>query len=363
MPRIILAGGGSAGHVEPALSVADALVRIDSTVIPEFLGTSSGLETHLVPARGYQLRTIPKVPMPRRLDLSAFSFPIRILAAILKARREIKGASAMIGFGGYVSAAAYLAALTLGIPYTIHEANSKPGWANRMGRFFASHLAVNFPSVGKKWKKSKVTGMPIRDSIAALAQASRSDIQEIRDDLLIRSGFDPKLPVVVIFGGSLGSRKINEAVAEALDRGVFAGVQVIHALGMNNQLPAARSGYLPLPYLENMPAVLAAADLIICRSGAVTCSELMTVGRFAILVPLAHGNGEQVDNAKELVARGLAVMIQDSNFNAAWLCDNFAENLARASGIGDRRSIDSVESAAQIAKLVLSDLPKFGAQR
>lgn len=359
MPRIVLAGGGSAGHIEPALAVADALVQLDSNIQPEILGTPSGLETRLVPSRGYHLRTISKVVMPRKLDFVGLLFPVRILQTVLQARNEIKGAIALVGFGGYVSAAAYLAAFTLRIPITMHEANSKPGWANRMGRHLAAKVAVNFASLGRKWRGSIVTGMPIRKSIIELTRMERGEFDSIRSNLASEFGFNPKLPLIVIFGGSLGSQRINDAVASAIESGV-GDIQILHALGSANPLPKARPGYFPVPYLEDMSKVYASADLVICRSGAVTCAELSAAGKFAVLVPLAHGNGEQIDNADELVSQGIAIRVPDSEFDGEWLITNLRSTLERAREIGDLRSDASIQSAEEIARITLSTVRSSG---
>ena len=144
---VLLAGGGTAGHIEPALAVADEIKKIRADINCEFLGTDGALEALLVPKRGYSLHTIKKVVLPRSLDGEIFLFPFRLVVSTVQAIKALRGVDLLIGFGGYVSAPAYLAAYFKGVPIVIHEANAKPGWANRLGRVFAKLVAVNFETV------------------------------------------------------------------------------------------------------------------------------------------------------------------------------------------------------------------------
>ena len=345
--RFIVAGGGTAGHIEPALAVADAIMDHDSSATCEFLGTDGGLEKMLVPKRGFLLRTIPKVILPRKLSLSSTLFPLRLLFAIAKTFREIRGATALIGFGGYVSAPAYLAAYLQRIPIVIHEANAKPGWANRLGRHFARVTAVNFAEVQRAWPSAVLTGMPIRKSLASVVtMQDRSSFRRLHADTW---GFDSNRPIVAIFGGSQGSVHINKVVAEYVSDG--CDVQIIHAVGINNPLPHARPNYLPMPYFHDMAAIYGSADLLITRSGAVTCSELAALGKFSILIPLPHGNGEQVDNARSLVAQNSALMVSNEEFTSSWLRENLGraiETAARNTHHGDATNLHAADRIAEL---------------
>lgn len=320
-PRVVLAGGGTAGHIEPALAVAESLRKLSPSLDIEFLGTDSGLERLLVPQRGYVLRTIPKVVMPRRISLGLIRFPISLIESILKARKVLKGATCLIGFGGYVSASAYLGAKLAGVPIALHEANAKPGWANRLGRHVADVVAVNFQKVQRDWPGSILTGMPIRNSLTELTKLSEAELRKFRELHAKSWNFDPDKAIVAVFGGSQGSAHINSAISEYLQY-ADSEIQIIHAVGINHALPSATSDYLPMPYFHDMAAIYGSADLLITRSGAVTCSELMTVGRSAILVPLPHGNGEQIDNAAALVEQGLATSVDNESFTGTWLKQN-----------------------------------------
>ena len=353
--RVVLAGGGSAGHVEPALAVADSLSSLDKALRVEFLGTASGIESTLVPQRGYRLLTIPKVALPRRISLTTLTFPVALLRSTYLAAVKLRGADMLIGFGGYVSASAYLAAKILRIPTVIHEANAKPGWANRLGMRSASIVAVAFENLAERWPQSILTGMPIRSSIAALAELDESARRELRVKSAAKFGLDANRPIVAIFGGSLGSARLNQAIGELLESDL-SGVQLIHAVGRANPLPPSRPDYVPMPYFDDMPAIYGAADLLITRSGAVTCCELMTVARFAILVPLPHGNGEQGQNAERLVDDGLAFAISDKEFCGDWLRANLQRALQAARESRAKPSRLHITAADEIAKLALAKI-------
>ena len=348
--RVLLAGGGTAGHIEPALAVADALKSKSRDITCEFLGTNGALETLLVPKRGYRLRTIPKVVLPRTLSLQSFLFPIQLLRALVSTLSHTKDADLLIGFGGYVSAPAYLAAALRKIPIVVHEANAKPGWANRLGRRFAKVVAVNFASVQSQWPNAVLTGMPIRQSIASVAEMK--DKSHFRKLNFESWGFDPNRPLIAIFGGSQGSRHINEVVAEFIADG--SDFQIIHALGVNNPLPEQRAGYLPLPYFHDMAAIYGSADLLITRSGAVTCSELATVGKYSVLIPLPHGNGEQFDNAWALVEQGAAMAVPNKEFDVVWLRKNLVGALEKARSFQSHDAGLNIHAAERIAELALS---------
>lgn len=359
MRRVILAGGGTAGHIEPALAVADALLKLDSEIHCEFVGTESGLEKDLIPARGYRLHFIPKVTLPRHLTLRALLFPFQLVRTQRAAMKIVRGSDLVIGFGGYVSAPVYLAAKRLKVPIVIHEANARPGFANRLGRTFAKVIAVNFESVRSQWPSSILTGMPIRESISNLALMSPSEREKFRKVSASKYGFDPDRPIVAVFGGSQGSQKINSVIEIALKE-LPESIQVIHAAGRNNPLPLKTKNYLPLPYFDDMASIYGAADLLVTRSGAVTCSELMALSKFAILVPLPHGNGEQNENAADLVKAGLGISVPDSQFNTNWFVEQLPTALRAAQLLKNvapqSSSLIHCSAAKRIAELALAEL-------
>ncbi|MFM1788825.1 MAG: hypothetical protein RLZZ12_174 [Actinomycetota bacterium] len=357
--RIVLAGGGTAGHIEPALAVADAIRKLDKSIEIEFIGTATGLESLLVPQRGFRLRAIPKVALPRRFAISALRFPFAIIKSVLTARKIVKGADLLIGFGGYVSASSYLGARLAGVTIAIHEANAKPGWANRLGRHFAKIVAVNFEEVRADWPGSILTGMPIRSAITELAKLSPEERNKFRELQAQSLGLDPKRPIIAAFGGSQGSAQINSAIQSFIAESStesMGNLQILHAVGLNNALPSPQENYLPVAYFHDMAAIYGVADLLITRSGAVTCSELKTVGKFAILVPLSHGNGEQIDNALSLVEQSRAVMVPNEDFTGEWLLDNLVRTVKDVVRTSIEPADLHIRAADRIASLLMAEI-------
>jgi len=316
---IIFSGGGTAGHVEPALSVAQQWMRENPKDQCIFIGTSHGLETTLVPSAGFALRTIKKVVLTRRISPAIVLMPFQLIQAVLQARSIIKGASLLVGFGGYVSAASYIAAKSCGVPIVIHEANARPGIANRLGARFTSSLAVSTPVTHGVFSKALVTGMPLKSSIISIISRSESDWGQVRRSAKRTLGFDDTLPLILIVGGSQGSQVMNSVIEQSLSSLLQKKIQVMHSLGKKNSLPAAQSGYQPHSYISDMATAYLAADVIISRSGAVTCSEFEALGKFALFIPLAIGNGEQLPNAQHLADQGRAQVLNQKDFTSQWL--------------------------------------------
>jgi UDP-N-acetylglucosamine--N-acetylmuramyl-(pentapeptide) pyrophosphoryl-undecaprenol N-acetylglucosamine transferase len=318
---VVLAGGGTAGHVEPALALADALRRRDPSTVVTALGTATGLEARLVPARGYALAEIPLVPLPRRLTPDLLRVPARVAGAVRRTRAHLDRVSAdvVVGFGGYVALPAYLAARRRGTPLVVHEANARAGLANRVGARLTPHVAAAVEGCGLP--EARVLGIPLRAAVARLDRAAS------RDEARAAFGLDPG-PVLLVTGGSQGARAVNAAVTGAAADLAAAGVQVLHVAGPK-QADAVRSALqeaLPqgvpashhvLPYVDRMELAYAAADLAVCRAGALTCAELAAVGLPAVYVPLPVGNGEQALNARPVVAAGGGLLVEDASFDAA----------------------------------------------
>ena len=304
---VVLAGGGTAGHIEPALAFADALRRADPELGIVCLGTERGLETRLVPMRGYELALIPPVPLPRKLTPELLSVPGRLNASVAAAARVLEQARAqvLVGFGGYVATPAYLAARRRHVPIVVHEANARPGLANRIGARFTRHVFTGQPDT--KLPHATYIGIPLRQEIAGL------DRLAMADKARAHFGLRPDLPVLLVTGGSQGARSLNYAVLDAADSIRAAGLQVLHILGPRSdievQLPPTGPPYVTLPYVDRMDLAYAAADFAICRSGAMTCAELTAVGLPAAYVPLPHGNGEQRLNALPMAAAGGGLIV------------------------------------------------------
>ena len=338
---MLLAGGGTAGHVEPALATADALRRLEPDCELALLGTERGLETRLVPARGYPLELIDPVPLPRRVSPDLARVPTRLRRAVRQAGQVIDrmDADVVVGFGGYVALPAYLAVRRRRLPLVIHEANARPGLANRVGARFATAIAVATPV--PTLPRAVHIGMPLRQSV------SRLDRSAARPAARRAWAFDER-PVLFVFGGSQGARRLNEAVVGAAERLVASGVQVLHATGINNhddvvaQLKDAgvTDGYVAVPYVDDMPSAYAAADLALCRAGAMTVAEVSAVGLPAIFVPLPIGNGEQRFNAEPVVAAGGGVLVADDLMSPSSLLDTVVPLLR------DRSRLEAMSAAA-----------------
>ncbi len=304
--RVVVAGGGTAGHIEPALNLADALrERVPGSEVTA-LGTAGGLETTLVPRRGYPLELIPAVPLPRRPSAQLLTLPSRLRHARSAVRGVLTrtGAEVVVGFGGYVALPAYLGARGR-VPIVVHEANAKAGLANKVGARLTRHVAE---TVRGSLPHAELTGIPLRAAIATLDRAAA------RESARRSFGLDPDRPTLLVSGGSQGARRINESVAGAVPGLLAAGVQVLHVVGPRNsdQLAPASAGYLTVEYVDGMERAYAAADVMLCRAGAMTCAELAAVGLPAVYVPLPIGNGEQRLNALPVVAAGGGVLVPDA---------------------------------------------------
>jgi UDP-N-acetylglucosamine--N-acetylmuramyl-(pentapeptide) pyrophosphoryl-undecaprenol N-acetylglucosamine transferase len=315
----VLAGGGTAGHIEPMLALADALRRADPRIQITCLGTERGLETRLVPMRGYDLELIPAVPLPRSVDAQLLSVPGRLRSAIAETTEVLDevGAEVVVGFGGYVATPAYLAAKRRGVPIILHEANARPGLANRIGARLTHRVFTGQPRT--RLAHATYIGIPIRREIAAL------DRLALADKARAHFGLRPDLPVLLVTGGSQGARSLNLATVAASGWIRSAGVQVLHIIGprtdMNVPPPGGETPYVTLPYLDRMDIAYAAADFALCRAGAMTCAELTAVGLPAAYVPLPHGNGEQRLNAAPIADVGGGLIVDDAALTPEWIAD------------------------------------------
>jgi UDP-N-acetylglucosamine--N-acetylmuramyl-(pentapeptide) pyrophosphoryl-undecaprenol N-acetylglucosamine transferase len=318
--RVVLAGGGTAGHIEPALALADALRQLDPNIGITCLGTERGLETRLVPARGYELQLVPAVPLPRAITPQLLSVPGRLAGAINAAAgiMDRVQADVLVGFGGYVATPAYLAARRRGVPIVVHEANPRPGLANRLGARLTDHVFTGHPDT--PLARAKYVGIPLRREIVTLDRLSMGD--------KARSwfGLEADLPTLLVTGGSQGARSLNQAALAAAPALRRAGVQVLHVIGPKNTLevepPPGDPQYVVLQYVDRMDLAYAAADFALCRSGAMTCAELTAVGLPAAYIPLPHGNGEQRLNAMPIVQGGGGIMIDDADLTSDWIIQN-----------------------------------------
>lgn len=327
------------------MAVADALRALDADVRITALGTVRGLETRLVPARGYDLELITPVPLPRKFNADLARLPLRVLRAVRETRAVLRDVQAdvVIGFGGYVALPAYLAARGLGanrVPVVIHEANARAGLANRVGARGAQRVLSAVPDCGLA--HPEVVGVPVRAAITTLDRAA------LRAAARAEFGFADDAKVLLVFGGSQGARSINQAVAGAAKHLAAAGVSVLHAHGPKNTLDLLAAGageppYVAVPYLDRMDLAYAAADLAICRSGAMTVAEVSAVGLPAVYVPLPIGNGEQRLNALPVVNAGGGILVDDASLTPDFVADTVAGLLT------DTARLTAMTSAAVLA--------------
>ncbi len=312
--RAILAGGGTGGHVIPALAIAQELRdRYRADVL--FIGTARGIENRLVPAAGFALRLVSvgalkKVSLATRLK-TVFALPRAIFdaAAILREFRP----EVMIGVGGYASGPAMLAAALSSVPTVAFEPNYVPGLANRLVATMVSAAAVQFPDTCRFFRNCRVTGVPVRRAFFEIPP---------------RPAGAP--PTLLVFGGSQGARALNRATLDSISvlREQIPQLRVLHQTG-ERDYDEARAAYLTAdaaaevyPFIDDMPQAFARADLVVCRSGASTVAEIAAAGKPAIFVPFPHAaDDHQRRNAEALVRAGAALMIPESELTSARLVE------------------------------------------
>lgn len=301
---VLLAGGGTAGHIEPALAVGQALRdRHQANILA--LGTPKGLESQIVPERDVALHLIGPVPIPRNAPLKMLGVPGKLYKSVTQAMRVIRdnNVNAVFGTGGYVAASAYLAARFTSTPFYVLETNALAGMANKLGIWLGG---TGFNAVADSGMKGEVVGIPVRPDLGGAHDSNAAcrgrELFSLTDDRR----------TLLVTGGSQGARSINEAVDGARERLIADGWQILHAYGSKNTPPSEMEHYHGTPYIEDMAAALAAADVAVCRSGAMTVAEVTASRLPAMYVPLPHGNGEQGKNSADIVAAGGARLIEDA---------------------------------------------------
>jgi UDP-N-acetylglucosamine--N-acetylmuramyl-(pentapeptide) pyrophosphoryl-undecaprenol N-acetylglucosamine transferase len=331
--RAILAGGGTGGHVIPALAIANELKKsFEAEVL--FIGTARGIENRLVPAAGFALELV-RVGALKNVSLmtrakTAFDLP----RAVWDASRMLNefAPDVVIGVGGYASGPAMLAAVVKHIPTLAFEPNVVPGFANRMVARFVSAAAVHFEETGTYFRHAEVTGVPVRQAFFEI-RAKRAGV-----------------PTLLVFGGSQGAHAINEAMIRCLPelQRQAPGMHIIHQTGerdYNDALAAYRGlgeSAEVFKFIEDMPAAFARADLVVCRSGASTVAEITAAGKPAIFVPFPRAaDDHQRVNAEALARSGAAVLVEESKLEGVWLAETIAALL------GDPRRLEQMSLAAR----------------
>lgn len=335
--RFVITGGGTGGHIYPALAIARGLQDKYPGAEILYAGKTGGLEAGLAARAGLPFQSIPLAGLQRRLAVRNVTAVWQAARGVIRARRILTGfrPDAVVGTGGYVCGPVVLAAALSGIPTLIHEQNALPGMTNRLLSRFVSRVAVTFADAVRYFPRRDrvvLTGLPVRPEILAFCR------EEARRTL----GVPVTGRLVLCFGGSQGARTINEAMAEVLPR--FAGrpgVYFIHVTGpaqfepfmaslARAGLSSPQSGNITVKsYLYEMPAALAAADLVICRAGAATIAELTVAGLPCVLVPYPHATGNHQEfNARALEKQGAALVIRDAELSGSLLSREVAQLLA-----------------------------------
>jgi UDP-N-acetylglucosamine--N-acetylmuramyl-(pentapeptide) pyrophosphoryl-undecaprenol N-acetylglucosamine transferase len=355
-----MAGGGTAGHTSPLLATADALRRLRPDIAVTALGTPRGLEVRVVPEAGYPLELVPPVPLPRSLSGDLLRVPGRLRGAVAAAVEVVDRVrpDVVVGFGGYVSVPAYLAARRRRVPIVVHEGNALAGLANKLGARLTTRVATSFP--GTELRNGTYVGLPIRRMISTL------DRPALRAEARQAFGLDPDRPTLLVTGGSQGARRLNQGVSGAQRALADAGVQVLHVAGPKGEVAvtagAGDPAYVVVPYVDRMDLAYAAADLVVCRSGANTVTEVAAVGLPAVFVPLPIGNGEQALNARPVVDAGGGLLVADEALTPEWVA-------ATVPGLlGDPARLAAMSRAAQgtirrdaderLAAMVLAAVPE-----
>lgn len=351
MSTYMLLGGGTAGHVNPLLAVAERIREQEPGSEIIIVGTAEGLEARLVPERGFELHVIERLPLPRSLNSQTLSFPRRFNAAVRDLRQLIRrrGVEVVVGFGGYASAPGYEAARKENVPIVIHEANAKPGLANRLAARYTPYVGVAFTST--RIRNAHLVGMPLRPEIETLDRA------QARQRAISHFGLNPSKPVLLVTGGSQGARSLNLALSSAATEITDLGWQVLHIWGERTEIDAPDvADYHVLRYCDRMDLALAVADFAISRAGSATVSELAGLGIPSLLVPYPVGNGEQKYNAQDLVAAGGAKVVADARLSPEWLSQNIWPILrdpSEISAMGGRASnAGSLDGTEKLLALV-----------
>jgi UDP-N-acetylglucosamine--N-acetylmuramyl-(pentapeptide) pyrophosphoryl-undecaprenol N-acetylglucosamine transferase len=347
--RAILAGGGTGGHVIPALAIAQELQRRYQAEVL-FIGTARGLENRLVPAAGFPLQLV-KVGALNRVSLAtrlrtALDLPRAIFAAagmLNKFQPDV-----VIGVGGYASGPAMLAAILKHVPTLAFEPNLVPGFANRMVARFVSAAAVHFEQTAEHFRNAVVTGVPVRPAFFQI----------------LRKHYSPVSPTLLVFGGSQGAHAINRAVIRSLPELVrhLPGLHIIHQTG-EREYNEVQAAYAEIAissevhkFIDDMPAFFSRADLVLCRSGASTVAEIAAAGKPAIFVPFPRAaDDHQRRNAEAMEQANAAVVLEETRLDEVWLVDTIEvllQDPARLARMSDAaRAMAHPDAAKEIAEL------------
>ena len=331
--RVLIAGGGTGGHVTPALAIAEAISRKYPNAIIRFVGTNRGVEARMVPKAGYLLETIRVIALKRRPHLDWVRFPFVLLESFFGSLKCLRAFHpyVLICTGGYVCGPVGVAALLLGVPLVLHEANQYPGLTLRLLSRGAEYVFLSFPGAVRRMggRRRQVVGTPIRKTMG------RVDRSEARKQF----GLDPGRQTLLITGASQGSVSMNQAVGEALPILMRQDLQVLWQVGQTDPAPAQIAKSWPgrvvvVPFIDDMAAAYSAADVAVTRSGALTLTELAHIGLPAILIPLPwSAENHQEHNARAVEGAGAGRVILQADLNGEGLAEMVITLLADGEGL------------------------------
>ena len=368
MPRVIISGGGTGGHVFPAIAIADAIKAAAPDTEILFVGANGKIEMEKVPKAGYKIEGLNITGFQRKLTLRNLSFPFKLAASMLKAVMIVRKfrPDVAVGVGGYASGPVLKIANTFGIPTVLQEQNSFAGVTNRILASKANAVCVAYDGLERFFPKDKIifTGNPVRKDILD----KKINAEQAKQSL----GLDQNKKTVLIFGGSLGARTINEAVlanADALlgmkDVNIIWQVGKIYFEEYKNCRLSGQKDINIIPFIEDMDMAYSAADIVVCRAGALTISELAILGKAAILIPSPNvAEDHQTVNAMSLVNKGAAVLIRDVEAKEKLVTEieSLLRDEVRKSGLESNiKYFARPEAAKQIAAEILKICAKKGA--
>jgi len=339
--RVVIAGGGSAGHVSPAIAVADRLREGGASV--EFVGSPTGQEASIVPASGYPFHGVPSAPFRRELSARTLAAPFVTARAVGTCRPIVRDAAVVLGMGGYASIAPVVAARTVKVPAVVHEQNAIPGLANQLLARFAAVAALTFEDSRTRFSdriRTEVTGLPLRAAVREAASHREDVAARARVDL----GLEAERTTVLVTGGSQGALHLDRTVADAIPLlSARSDLQLVVLTGPAHEAVVAGPASRPMdllvrvvPYLDRVELALACADVAIARAGANTIHELATCGVPAILVPYPHATANhQEANAREVERAGAAEMLLDRELSP----EGLARRILALVGDRDRRDV------------------------
>ncbi len=357
--RVILSGGGTGGHIFPAVAIANAVKETALGAEIMFVGAKGRMEMEKVPAAGYPIEGLWISGLQRRLTADNLMFPFKVISSLYKARKIIKSfkPDVVVGTGGYASGPTLRMAAWLGIPTLIQEQNSFPGITNKMLASKADRICVAYPGMEKYFPASKIsiTGNPVRHDI------EYNNI--LKDDALKHFGLTGEKTTLLVVGGSLGARTINHSIHAGLRILADSNIQVIWQTGTHYAIQASKAlldnqmkGILTAPFIKEMDMAYSAADIVVSRAGAIAISELCLTGKPTILVPSPNvAEDHQTKNAKALSSRNAAILVTDSDAPASLITiiTTLASDLnAQKQLITNISSLAIKNSARQIAELV-----------